>query len=305
MTDKRKALGRGLETLLPSRTAMQPPAPVAATGAQTATPPPPHASGDAIRHLPLDLLDHNPYQTRSHIDDAGLAELADSIKVSGVFQPVTVRPGQDGRFMLIAGERRWLASQLAGKSTIPAIVRHVSNEQAMEMTIVENLQREDLSPMEQARAFRRLSEEFSLTQEQIAERTGKDRSTVANFLRLLRLPDDIQAMLLDGKLTFGHAKALMTLGSPPWMLDMARRAVEEALSVRQLEREVGAFLRPAEPPEPKPERMIDPNVSDAEYRLRSALGMKVAIHDRRGKGRVVIHYHNLDEFDRILQMLAK
>lgn len=303
MTDKRKALGRGLETLLPSRTATQPPQAQGSTA--VASPFPAHAAGDAVRHIPVELIDRNPYQTRSHIDEIGLAELAASISVSGVVQPITVRPGQDGRFVLIAGERRWLASQRAEKSTVPAIVRHVSNEQALEMTIIENLQREDLSPMEQARAFRRLSEEFSLTQEQIAERTGKDRSTIANFLRLLRLPDDIQLMLMEGKLTFGHAKALMTLGSPPFMLDMARRAVEESFSVRQLEREVGAFLHPAEPPEPKPERTIDPNVSDAEHRLRAALGMKVAIHDRRGKGKVVIQYANLDEFDRILEIISK
>ena len=303
MTDKRKALGRGLETLLPSRAATQPPpSPIPIDSAAAA---PAHAPGEAVRHIPVELIDHNPYQTRAHVDEAALAELADSIKVSGVLQPVTVRPGQDGRFQLIAGERRWLASKLAEKSTVPAIVRHVSNEQAMEMTIVENLQREDLNPMEQARAIDRLSKEFGLTQEQIAERTGKDRSSVSNFLRLLRLPNDIQVMLLEGNLTFGHAKALMTIAMPPYMLDLARRTVAESLSVRQLEREVGAFLHPAEPPDPKPEREIDPNVKDAEYRLRAALGMKVAIHDRRGKGRVVIQYHNLDEFDRILQMLAK
>jgi ParB family chromosome partitioning protein len=263
-----------------------------------------HASGESVRHIPLDLIDRNPYQTRSRVDESALAELADSIKVSGVVQPIAVRPGQDGRFLLIAGERRWLASQRAGKTTVPAIVRHVSNEQAMEMTIIENLQREDLNPIEQARAFQRLSQEFGLTQEQIAERTGKDRSSIANFLRLLRLPDDIQVMLLEGKLTFGHAKALLSIGMPPYMLDLARRAVEESLSVRQLENEVAAFLHPPEPPEPKPERPVDPNVREAEYRLRSALGLKVAINDHRGKGRVVIRYTNLDEFDRILEMLS-
>ena len=302
MTDKRKALGRGLETLLPSRTATQPPAP---TAIAHSTAPTPHAPGEAVRHIPLDLIDRNPYQTRTHIDEPALAELADSIKASGVVQPIAVRPGQDGRFILIAGERRWLASQLAGKTTVPAIVRHVSNEQAMEMTIIENLQREDLNPMEQARAFKRLGDEFGLTQEQIAERTGKDRSSVSNFLRLLRLPDEIQVMLLESKLTFGHAKALMTLGAPPFMIDLARRAVEESFSVRQLEKEIAAFLNPPPEKEPTPPRVVDPNVREAEYRLRSALGMKVSISDRRGRGRVVIQYTNLDEFDRLLGMLAK
>lgn len=303
MMEKRKALGRGLETLLPSRTATQPPVPAAATVAAPA--PAPHASDEAVHHIPIDLIDPNPYQTRVQIDESALGELADSIKVSGVFQPVTVRPGPDGRFLLIVGERRWLASQRAGKATVPAIVRHVSNEQAMEMTIIENLQRENLNPMEQARAFERLGREFGMTQEQIAQRTGKDRSSVSNFLRLLRLPNDIQVMLLEGKLTFGHAKALLTIAMPPYMLDLARRTVEESLSVRQLEKEVAAFLNPPEPPEPRPERPIDPNVREAEYRLRSALGLKVSINDRHGRGRVVIQYTNLDEFDRILQMVAE
>ena len=156
MTEKRKVLGRGLETLLPSRTATQPPAHVASAAA------PAQAQGEAVRHIPVELIDRNPYQTRAHTDEVALGELAASIKVSGVVQPITVRPEASGRFQLIAGERRWLASQRAGKTTVPAIVRHVSNEQAMEMTIIENLQREDLNPLEQARAFERLGREFGL-----------------------------------------------------------------------------------------------------------------------------------------------
>src|SRR5271157_2568982 len=156
MTEKRKALGRGLETLLPSRTATQ--APPAATAASA--PAPAHPSHETVREIPVDLIDPNPYQTRTYIKGPSLDELAASIAISGVLQPITVRPAPDGRFQLIAGQRRWMASQQAGRATVPAIVRHVSNEQAMEMTIIENLQREDLNPIDQARGFERLGREF-------------------------------------------------------------------------------------------------------------------------------------------------
>ena len=174
---KRRALGKGLDSLLPRVQA-----PAATEG-----------EGGKPREIPLDQIDRNPFQTRSHMNEEQLAELAASITANGVVQPVLVRPQANGRFQLIAGERRWRASQLAGKATIPAILRQVSDEQAMEITIVENLQRADLNPMEQARAFERLAREFHMTQEQMAHRTGKDRATVANFLRLLRLPGSVQA----------------------------------------------------------------------------------------------------------------
>src|ERR1022692_1326534 len=207
MMDKRKVLGRGLDTLLPSRQA------------PAAAPPPTVVhQGEAIHNLAIELIDRNPYQTRTHVDEPALRELADSIKATGVLQPITVRAIPGGRFQLIAGERRWLASQQAGKATIPAIVRQVSDEQAMEMTIVENLQREDLNPMEQARAFERLSREFKLTQEQMAKRTGKDRTSIGNFLRLLKLPERIQTLVEQGFLTFGHARALLALASPDEMM---------------------------------------------------------------------------------------
>ena len=297
MTEKRKVLGRGLETLLPSRTATQPPAhsaPAAAAPAQ--------AQGETVRHIPVELIDRNPYQTRTHVDEVGLAELAVSIKTSGVVQPITVRPEANGRFQLIAGERRWLASQRAGKSTVPAIVRHVSNEQAMEMTIIENLQREDLNPLEQARAFERLGREFGLTQEQIAQRTGKDRSTISNFLRLLKLPNEVQAMVERGQLSFGHAKALMGLDSPETIQLMAKRAAQLSLSVRQTEKLVTNLIHPPEKVEKQ--REVDPNVKEAERAMRAALGMAVTIQDKHGKGKVVIEYGNLEDFDRLMEALA-
>ena len=289
--DKRKALGRGLDTLLP-----------AARGIQAAIPsnslPP---AGDSVREIPVELIDRNPYQTRTHFDETALNELAESIKVSGVIQPITVRP-HSGRFQLITGERRWLASQRAGKPSVPAIVRQVSNEQAMEITIIENLQREDLNPVEQAHAYQRLSREFGLTQEQMAQRTGKDRSSVANFLRLLKLPTEILAFVESNKLTFGHAKALMSLDSPEAMLKLAQRAVQLSMSVRQVEGAVFTHLHP-EPAATKPERVLDPNVREAEQLLQRSLGIRVQIQDRHGKGKIVLEYKSLEDFDRVLEAL--
>jgi ParB family chromosome partitioning protein len=236
-------------------------------------------------------------------DEIALAELAESIKASGVIQPIMVRPQPNGRFQLIAGERRWMASQKAGKTTIPAIAKNVSNEQAMEITIIENLQREDLNAMEQARAYERLGREFGLTQEQMAQRTGKDRSSVSNFLRLLKLPPEVQQMVENDKLSFGHAKALMSLDSPEAMLKLAQRAVQLSMSVRQVEGAVANLMNPAEKVE-APERKVDPNVREAERELERALGVKVQITDRNGRGRIQIDYKTLEDFDRVLDALG-
>ena len=290
MTDKRKVLGRGLETLLPSR-----PAPM-----QPATPAPHH--GDSIHQLAVEMIDPNPYQTRANVDEAALLELAESIKATGVLQPITVRAVPGGRYQLIAGERRWLASQRAGKATVPAIVRQVSNEQAMEMTIIENLQREDLNPMEQARAFERLGREFGLTQEQISQRTGKERSSVANFLRLTRLPVEVQGLVESGQISFGHAKALLGLDTAESITQMANRVVAKALSVRQTEDAIANLLHPAEKVEKV--REVDPNVKEAERQLERILGVRVNITDRNGKGKIQLEYSSLDDFDRIIDALG-
>ncbi len=291
MNDKRKVLGRGLDTLIPAARA--------ATATQPAAVP-----GEMIRQLPIEQIDRNPYQTRHRFDEAALAELADSIKASGVVQPILVRPQLDGRFQLIAGERRWLASQRAGKTTVPAIVKQVSNEQAMEMTIVENLQREDLNAVEQARAYERLGREFGLTQEQMAQRTGKERSSVANFLRLLKLPTEVQTLVEENKLSFGHAKALMGLDSPEVVLKLANRAVALSMSVRQVEGTVHSLVHP-EPKREKPERQVDPNVREAEHQLQRALGVRVQISDNKGKGKIVIEYQSLEDFDRVVEVLGR
>lgn len=294
MNDKRKGLGRGLDSLLPGRPA---PAPIA-------MPAPAAASSQEIA---VDLIDPNPYQTRRQINETALTELAESIRASGVVQPVVLRPAANGRFQLVAGERRWLASKRVGKTTVPAVVRQISNEQAMEITIIENLQREDLNPMEQARAFERLSREFNLTQEQIAARTGKDRASIANFIRLLKLPDGLQDALETGVISFGHGKVLLSLVGLPEQLDRAaHEVVEKQLSVRQTEELVSRLLNP-EITAAKPEKAtvpVDPNVREAQRSLERALGVKVEIQDRKGKGKIVLKYGSLEDFDRILEALG-
>jgi len=292
--EKRKVLGRGLETLLPPR---QSPSGPPATSSPTRT------EGEEVLQLRLDVLDHNPYQTRTAaLDEVALQELAASIKSVGVLQPIVVRPDGAGRYQVIAGERRWRAAQSIGLATIPAIVRRVSNEQAMEMTIVENLQREDLNPIEQARAYERLAREFGLTQEQMSIRTGLERSSIANFLRLLKLPVSVQAYIENEQITISHAKYLMAMESPAEVERTAKRIVEEGLSVRQTEELVTALIHP-HPKPPKPEREVDPNVREAENALQRALGVRVTIDDRKGRGKILIEYSSLEDFDRILDAL--
>ncbi|WP_260703083.1 ParB/RepB/Spo0J family partition protein [Edaphobacter flagellatus] len=317
---KRRALGKGLESLLPSRPAA-PAAGNAASGGVTiaAAAAPAVAAAEPTgkpMEIALDLIERNPWQTRSHFDEAALDELAASVKASGVVQPIVVRPltpaahmgpGQNApRYQLITGERRLLASKKAGKATIPAIVRQVNDEQVLEMTIVENLQRADLNPMEQARAFHRLANEFKLTQEQVAVRTGKERATVANFLRLMRLPEGVQTKVETGDLTFGHAKALLALEGAEAISSAAQKVLALSLSVRQTENYVQGLINP-EAREKKPkveEQPVDPNVREAEDRLRRSLGLKVKIEDKKGKGRVIIEYSGLEDFDALLEMLG-
>jgi ParB family chromosome partitioning protein len=290
--NKRRALGKGLDSLLPRSH----PGPAPAV----------ENEGGRPREIPIELIDRNPFQTRGQVNQEQLAELAASITANGVVQPVLVRPLANGRFQLIAGERRWRASEQAGKKTIPAILRQVSDEQAMEITIVENLQRADLNAMEQARAFERLSREFHMTQEQMAQRTGKDRATVANFLRLLKLPASVQAQVESGALSFGHARALLAFEHPEEIEKAAKRAVSLSLSVRQIESYVQGLLHPERKAkkESAPEAQVDPNVRDAQERLQRALGMKVTIEDKNGRGRVIIEYARLEDFDAIMDQMG-
>ena len=295
MNDKRKALGRGLDSLLPGKPVVVPQAAPGPSQPQTPA------------EIAIDLIDPNPYQTRRKIHEESLNELAESIRASGVVQPVVLRSAANGRYQLVAGERRWLASQRAGKLTIPAVVRQIYNEQAMEITIIENLQREDLNPIEQARAFERLSREFGLTQEQIASRTGKDRASIANFIRLLKLPNMVQEALETGALSFGHGKALLSLAGFPDHLEKATHEVlQKQLSVRQTEELVSRLLNP-DTLENKPQaaaQVVDPNVREAQRSLERSLGVKVEIQDRRGRGKIILKYSSLEDFDRIVQALG-
>jgi ParB family chromosome partitioning protein len=298
---KRRALGKGLESLLPGRRSTETPAPVRTIedgrGEQTGKP----------REIPVERIERNPYQTRTRFDEQQLEELAASIAATGVVQPILVRPLAEDRFQLIAGERRWLASQRIGKATIPAIVRVVSDEQAMEMTIVENLQRADLNPMEQARAFDRLTREFKLTQEQMAQRTGKNRATIANFLRLLRLPPEVQGKVEAGELSFGHARALLALEDPESLLKAVQKVEALSMSVRQTETFVQGLLHPeikAQAAGKASAETIDPNVREAQDRLQRALGLKVRIQDKNGRGQVIIEYARLEDFDALMEMLG-
>lgn len=294
---KRRALGKGLESLLPSRPAVVP---------SIAAEAPAIAAGKPLE-IGLDHIERNPWQTRSRFDEAQLDELAKSIEATGVVQPIVVRHIQAGKYQLITGERRWLASRKAGKTTIPAIVREVSDEQVLEMTIVENLQRTDLNPMEQARAYQRLGNDFKLTQEQMAQKTGKDRASVANFLRLLRLPDGVQAKVETGELTFGHARALLALDAPDAITSAAQKVLALSLSVRQTENYVSGLINPEakEKKAEKPQQAGDPNVREAEDQLRRRLGLKVRIEDKKGKGKVIIEYSGIEDFDAILTALGE
>lgn len=293
--DKRKALGRGIEALLPSSR------PTVAVQAAAA----PHTG---VMEIELDRIDENPYQTRASISQHTIDELAASIRANGVVQPIVVRPvGNTDRFQLIAGQRRILACKRAGVTRVPAIVKKVSDQQAIEMTIVENLQREDLNPIEQALAFQRLSNEFGMTQETISLRTGKERSAISNHLRLLKLPENAVNALRDGRLSFGHGKVLLTLfGQHEQSLPrVVEKVLNDALSVRQTEELVQRILVPeTAAAEGKTAPAKDPNVKAAESALKSALGCKVDIKDRGGKGKIVLEYASIEDFDRILDVMG-
>ena len=264
------------------------------------------ADGETVFLAGIDLIDPNPYQTRREFNEQALAELRDSIAVQGVLQPIVVRPRLEGRFILILGERRLRASKMAGKTTIPVIVKRVSEQQAAEMTLVENLQREDLNCVEQAEAFANLSTEFKLTQEQIGARAGVSRESVSNYMRLLTLPEGVIGALQKGRLTYSHARVLLQLRDNVQIWKFAQKAMEEKMSVAKLEDVVFGVSAPIGRDEPNPgsgARWVDPNVKAAQRSLETVLGMRVRIRDRKGRGKIVIEYGTLEDFDRVVSML--
>jgi ParB family transcriptional regulator, chromosome partitioning protein len=292
MDKKKQVLGRGLSSLIPAARAGAPAAGVEVQSAQQIAP------GEVVREIPVGEIEANPYQTRINIDEKGINELAESIKVQGVMQPIVLRQIPGGKLQLVAGQRRLLASQRAGKATVPSIVRQLSDEQAIELTIIENLQREDLNPLDQAAAFERLSSKCGLTQEQIAARTGKERATVANYMRLLRLPSEVQLEIRQGTLSMGHARALMALEHPADQVLVAKKIEERSLSVRQTEQLAAEWGRP-KPKKVKQEPYKDPNVKDVENSIVVITGCRVNIDDRGGKGTITLEYNSLEEFERI------
>ncbi len=264
------------------------------------------ADGEQVFRLAIDQIDHNPHQTRAEFDQELLADLANSIQVQGVLQPIVVRPGTEGRFVLILGERRLRASKIAGQTTIPVIVKRVSEQQAAEMTLVENLQREDLNCVEQAEAFANLSTNFKLTQEEIGARVGASRESVSNYMRLLALPEGVIGALQKGRLTYSHARTLLQLRDNVQIWKFAQKAIEEKMSVAKLEDLVFGLSAPigrGEPNKGGGARWVDPNVKAAQRSLETVLGMRVRIRDRSGRGKIVIEYGTLEDFDRVVRML--
>ena len=282
----RKALGRGLGALL------------SAEGAAPAT--------EETNEVPLDLIDPGTLQPRTVFDEVKLADLAKSIRANGVVQPVLVRRKGD-RFELIAGERRWRAAQLAGLTKIPAVVRNVSDDNVLEIALIENIQREDLNPIEEARAFKKLIETLGLTQETVAERVGRDRSYVTNYLRLLKLPEDIQELLQSGKISTGHARTLVGLEQSDAQRRIARKIIEQGLSVRATEELVRLAGMPARTKSVAPQLEVDPNVRSAEAKLRRHFGTKVRIVPASGSsaGRIELEFYNHGDLDRIYSLLTQ
>ncbi len=286
MATKKRGLGRGLDALLggASVSAMQEEAAKVDTR--------------ELQQLPLELVQRGKYQPRRDMDPQALEELAQSIRNHGVMQPIVVRPVEGGRYEIIAGERRWRASQQAGLERVPALVREVPDEAAIAMALIENIQREDLNPIEEAVALQRLQQEFQLTQQQVADAVGKSRVSVSNLLRLIALPEEIKTLLSHGDLEMGHARALLGLPADQ-QVEGARHVAARGLTVRQTEALVRQWLSSKE--KPKAEVKVDPDISRLEQRLAERLGSPVQIkHGQKGKGQLVIRYSSLDELQGVL-----
>jgi ParB family chromosome partitioning protein len=292
--DKQRRLGRGLSALLPSRPTT--PAVAATAVAQVQTPEPKNV-------MPIGAIQPNTQQPRSDFDEARLTELAASIEAHGIIQPIIVRRFKD-TYQIVAGERRWRAAQLAGLREVPVVIQEIADDQLLEVALIENIQREDLNPIETAQAFDRLSK-MGFSQEEIGRRTGKDRATIANLIRLLRLPKEVQDMVAGSRLTMGHARALLSLQSGQDQLDLAQVAVNKGLSVRQVEHQAQVLLGDKEPAKPKKEVAVDPNVKAAIESLERALGTRVKIVSGMGeRGRIEIEYYSQAELDRLYYLLA-
>jgi ParB family chromosome partitioning protein len=309
MSQKKPVMGRGLEALLGQMSRRPEPAAAPAPTASGANAPAANPfPGDELANLPLDLLQRGKYQPRVDMRQESLQELADSIKAQGIVQPIVVRPvegavGASQRYEIIAGERRWRAAQIAGLATVPAVVRRVPDEAAIAMALIENIQRENLNPLEEARALERLITEFGITHQQAADAVGRSRAAVSNLLRLLELPDEISTFLEHRELEMGHARALLGLTQRRQQIEVGTLVAKKGLSVRDTEGMVRALLNKASGggAEARDGRPLDPNVQRLQDELSEKLGAVVQIqHASSGKGKVVVSYHSLDELDGIL-----
>ena len=290
---KKRGLGRGLEALLGPKAAE--------------TPPPEAQPGEALRTLPVQQLQPGKYQPRMQMDASKLTELAESIKAQGVIQPIVVRELSPGKFEIVAGERRWRASQEAGLAEVPVVVRELDDRTVIAMALIENIQREDLNPLEEAQSLQRLINEFSLTHAEAAEAVGRSRAAVSNLLRLLELPPAIRALLEARRLEMGHARALLTL-SPDLASKLASDAAEQGWSVREVEHRAQQFAAgkvPVNGKKAKPAKAApQPDIASLETELSESLGTRVTIaHGRGGKGKLIIQYTDLDTLDGVLERL--
>jgi ParB family transcriptional regulator, chromosome partitioning protein len=290
----RRALGKGIGALLPTRTPTPPPpAPV---------PPPPVENQELTLFVDPQRIDPNPLQPRRMFQQERLAELAQSIRANGIIQPLVVTKKGD-RYQLVAGERRWRAAKLAEVPTVPIVVRDIPDSQLLEVTLIENIQREDLSAIETANAFNAMHSDLHLNADQIGQRTGKDRSTIINFMRLLQLPPDVQQLITDGKLTAGHARCLLRLPNHDILRSVVQKAIQGDWSVRQMERTCSKI---ADGPTPKnvDDVKMDPNLKAAIQELQARLGTKVQVKEgARGRGKIEIEYYSADDLTRIYDVI--
>lgn len=287
MTTRKRKLNRGLDALLGSEL-------TPSSGERETT-----AADNELKQLPVEFLQRGKYQPRRDFDQEALQELADSIKAQGVMQPIVVRQVGNQRYEIVAGERRWRACQLAGLADIPALIRDISDEAAIAMALIENIQRENLNPIEEAMALRRLQSEFSLSQQEVATAVGKSRSVVANLLRLLSLEPEVLEHLQSGALDTGHAKVLLALEGTQ-QTKAAKQVIDGRLSVRQTEALVKALLQTADS---VAEPVVDPNIARLSRELSEMLGTQVSIDDKKGRGKIVIQYPSLDVLDGILRKI--
>jgi ParB family chromosome partitioning protein len=287
----RKALGKGLGALLPTRPTT--------VGAQ----PPQQVAPEVVTHLPPDAIEPNPVQPRRVFHQERLEELAQSIRANGVIQPLVVRQ-VDGKYQLVAGERRWRAAKLAKVESVPVVVQQIPDEHLLEVTLVENIQREDLNPIETAQAFQRMVQELQLNHEEVAQRTGKDRTTITNLLRLLSLPADLQSLVGEKRLSAGHARCLLSLPGEELQREVAEKAVAQGWSVRQTERITQRMVEGRKPKHVE-EVQTDPNVKAAIAELERTLGTKVRIVEKaKQRGRIEIDYYSGDDLDRIYSVIV-